>query len=86
MKLVKFDLLSQEVTIYPNPAKSVLNFEKQFTIGITITIFNSIGQLIETGDFSGNRFMPKKLKSGIDRVEIAELNTGSRYSLSVRFL
>ncbi len=86
VKLVKFDLLQQEITVFPNPVQSALNFNKQFATGTTINIFNSLGQLVEKSTFSGNRFVPKKLKSGIYKLEIAELATGKKHLLSVRFL
>ena len=85
VKLVNFGETQQEVSVYPNPVISIINFNKTFAAGTGIQIINQLGQAVQQATFSGNTYQPKKLPAGWYQLIITEKDSRS-YLLKVKLL
>ncbi|WP_298418424.1 T9SS type A sorting domain-containing protein [uncultured Kordia sp.] len=69
------------VSIYPNPAKNIVNIKGLDTSLTALEIYNSIGQLIATKNNDLNTFNVSKLKSGVYFVKIYAGDTQKTFKL-----
>ena len=74
-QLVNFNQLQTALTVYPNPVISTINFNKNFAAGTTLQIVNSMGQVVESTLFSGNRYQLKTQLKGMYKVIVIEAHT-----------
>ena len=85
VKLVSFGGVQKDVSVYPNPVVSIINFNKNFAAGSSIQIINQLGQVVQQATFSGKTYQPKKLSTGLYQLIITE-NNSKRYLLQVKIL
>ena len=75
----KTDHSNIETTIFPNPAKEEFNFENNSEQSLTIEIYSTTGQLIQTDNvelYSVKNFSTSNFNSGLYIVRIIDTNTG----------
>jgi hypothetical protein len=61
----------QNIKVYPNPVKDVLNIEANNFSNKNIIIYNSLGQIVLSADFTNNlRLNLNSFKKGIYLVKI----------------
>jgi hypothetical protein len=77
-----FDTSNSAFSVYPNPAKDILNVKLTTNSNNTFKIINALGQTVKTGKFTSRKIQISELKTG---VYIIEINDGEE-SLLKKFV